>query len=88
VTPPSPEDIARVLVAARLMMPKTPLVLGCMRPKGKHRAETDMWAVKAGVNAIAFPSNEAIQLADSMELEASFSSLCCSQIFEDLKRGI
>jgi len=88
VTPPSPEDITRVLVAARFMMPKTPLVLGCMRPKGKHRAETDMRAVKAGVNAIAFPSNEAIQLANSMELEASFSSLCCSQIFEDLKHGI
>jgi len=88
VAPPSPEVIARVLVAARFMMPKTPLVLGCMRPKGKHRAETDTWAVKAGVNAIAFPSDEAIRLADSMELEASFSSLCCSQIFEDLKRGI
>jgi len=88
VAPPSPGDITRVLVAARVMMPKTPLVLGCMRPKGKHGVETDLWAVKAGVNAIAFPSNEAIQLADSMELEAAFSSLCCSHIFEDLKRGI
>lgn len=88
VAPPSPEDVTRVLVAARFMMPKTPLVLGCMRPKGKHRAETDLWAVKAGVNAIAFPSNEAIKLAESLGLEASFSSLCCSQIFEDLKHGI
>jgi len=88
VTPPSPEDIARVLVAARFMMPKTPLVLGCMRPKGKHRSQTDMWAVRAGVNAIAFPSDEAIRLAESLELEVSFSSTCCSQIFEDLKRGI
>lgn len=88
VMPPSPEDIARVLVAARFMLPKTPLVLGCMRPKGKHRNQTDTWAVKAGVNAIAFPSNEVIRLVESLELEASFSSLCCSQIFEDLKRGI
>jgi len=85
VVPPSPEDIARVLVAARFMLPKTPLVLGCMRPKGKHRSQTDTWAVEAGVNAIAFPSNEAIQLAESMGLATSFSSLCCSQIFEDLK---
>lgn len=88
VEPPSPQSIARVLVAARLMLPKTPLVLGCMRPKGKHRSQTDTWAVKAGVNAIAFPSDETIRLAESMELETSFSSLCCSQIFEDLKRGI
>jgi len=88
VAPPAPEDIARVLVAARFMLPKTPLVLGCMRPKGKHRGQTDTWAVKAGVNAIAFPSNEAISLVESLGLEASFSSLCCSQIFEDLKRGV
>jgi len=86
-TPPKPTDIARVLVAARLMLPKAPLVLGCMRPKGKHKAETDVLAVKAGVNAIAFPAEQAIKLAESMHMETSFSSLCCSQIFDDLKRN-
>ena len=83
VIPPEPEDIARILVSARLLMPKTPLVLGCMRPKGEHRINTDMLAVRAGVNGIAFPVEEAILLAESMNLEISFSSLCCSQIFED-----
>lgn len=88
VTPPSPKDITRVLVAARFSLPKTPLVLGCMRPKGKHRAETDRLAVEAGVNAIAFPDAHAIQAAESLGLETVFSSLCCSQVFEDLKRSI
>jgi len=88
VAPPTPNDIAKVLVASRFMLPTTPLVLGCMRPKGEHRSQTDTWAVKAGVNAIAFPSDEAIRLVESLELEASFSSICCSQIFEDLQRGI
>ena len=83
VIPPEPEDIARILASARVMMPETPLVLGCMRPKGGHRVRTDMLAVSAGVNAIAFPAEEAIRLAESMNLEISFSSLCCSQIFED-----
>ena len=87
-SPPKPMDIARVLIAARLMLPKTPLVLGCMRPKGKHRTETDMLAVKAGVNAIAFPAEQAIKLAESMRLETSFSSLCCSQIFSDLNPNV
>jgi uncharacterized radical SAM superfamily protein len=87
-TPPKPIDIGRVLVASRLLLPKTPLVLGCMRPKGKHRTETDMLAVKAGVNAIAFPAEQAIEMAKSMHIETSFSSLCCSQIFDDLKRNI
>lgn len=88
VNPPEPEDIAKVLITARLMMPQTPIVLGCMRPKGKHRLKTDTLAVKTGVNAIAFPAEEAIQLAESMGLEIAFSSLCCSQIFEDIKFGI
>jgi len=87
-TPPKPVDIARVLVASRLMLPKTPLVLGCMRPKGKHKTETDVLAVKAGVNAIAFPAEQAIKLAESLHLKTSFSSLCCSQIFDDLKQDI
>jgi len=88
VAPPTPIDVAKVLVASRLMLPKTPLVLGCMRPKGKHKAETDVLAVKAGVNAIAFPAEQATQLAESMRMETSFSSLCCSQIFEDLKHNV
>jgi len=85
VNPPEPEDIAKVLITARLMMPQTPIVLGCMRPRGKHRIRTDTLAVKAGVNAIAFPEKEAVQLAESLGLEIAFSSLCCSQIFEDIK---
>ena len=88
VSPPAPEDIAEVLVTARLMMPQTPIVLGCMRPKGEHREKTDRLAVEAGVNAIAFPAEEAIHLAESMGLETTFSSLCCSQIFEDIRLGV
>jgi len=86
--PPAPSDVARVLTAARFMLPTTPLVLGCMRPKGRHKTETDVLAVKAGVNAIAFPAEQAIKLAESMNMETSFSPLCCSQIFEDLKRNV
>jgi uncharacterized radical SAM superfamily protein len=83
VKPPSPLNIARVAATARLMFPETPLALGCMRPRGKHRAETDVLALKAGVNAIAFPSEEAISYAENQGYEASFSSYCCAQIFTD-----
>jgi uncharacterized radical SAM superfamily protein len=82
--PPSPEDVIRVLVKARQMMPRVPLVLGCARPKGKHRVRTDCLAIEAGVNAIAFPSREAVERAESLGLEISFSQLCCSQIYEDV----
>jgi uncharacterized radical SAM superfamily protein len=84
VAPPLPEDIAKILVIARFMMPNTPIVLGCMRPKGLHRVQTDMFAINIGVNAIAFPSVEAIKLAESKGYEISFSSLCCSQIYANI----
>jgi uncharacterized radical SAM superfamily protein len=85
VEPPKPVDIAKVITAARLMFPQTPLVLGCMRPKGKHRIETDTYAIKAKVNAIAFPAEEAIKFAKAQGYSISFSSFCCSQIYTDLK---
>jgi len=88
IAPPAPEDIAAVLATVRLMMPQVPIVLGCMRPTGRHRIKTDRLALGTGVNAIAFPEEEAIRLAESLGLEITFSSLCCSQIFEDIRRGV
>jgi uncharacterized radical SAM superfamily protein len=87
ITPPTPTIIGKVILASRLMMPKTPIVLGCMRPKGKHKAETDRLAIKAGVNAIAFPTEESIELATQMGYQITFSSTCCSQIYADVKHG-
>lgn len=87
IPPPTPTDIGRVILTARLMMPKTPLVLGCMRAKGSHRAETDKFAIKAGVNAIAFPADAAIKLAEQMGYQISYSSTCCSQIYVDIRQG-
>ncbi len=37
ISPPEPEDIARILASARLLMPETPIVLGCMRPKDESK---------------------------------------------------
>ena len=85
VKPPTPADIARVTATARVMFPKTPVVLGCMRPKGKHRVETDVLALKAGVDAIAFPSEEAVKYAEAQGYAINFSSYCCSQIYKDIK---
>jgi hypothetical protein len=86
VQPPRPVDIARVIAAARLMFSNVPLVLGCMRPKGKHRNETDILAIRAGVNAIAFPTEEAIEFAKSQGYSMTFSSLCCSQIYVNVEK--
>jgi uncharacterized radical SAM superfamily protein len=83
-SPSNPIDIARVTATARLMFPNTPIVLGCMRPKGKSRIEIDELALKAGVDAIAFPSEEAIEYAKSRGHTILFSSFCCAQAYQDL----
>jgi uncharacterized radical SAM superfamily protein len=83
VKPSKPSDIVRVVASARLMFPKIPLVLGCMRPKGKLRDETDVLALKAGVNAIAFPSEKAIKYAEEQGYGLFFSPLCCARIYHD-----
>lgn len=87
IEPPKPQEIAKTITVARLMFPHTPLVLGCMRPKGKHRIETDILAIKAGVNGIAFPAEEAVEFAKNREYETVFSSFCCSQIYSDIKNS-
>jgi hypothetical protein len=83
VKPPKPTDIAKVIATARLMFPEISLVLGCMRPKGKHRSATDILALKAGVDAVAFPSEEVIEYAENQGYKFSFSSHCCAQVYVD-----
>ncbi|MCJ7424065.1 radical SAM protein [Candidatus Bathyarchaeota archaeon] len=83
--PPRPVDIVRVTAVARLMFPNTPLVLGCMRPRGRHQRETDLLAIKAGVDAIAFPAEEAINFAEERGREVTFSPFCCSQVYSDIE---
>ena len=80
---PEPLDIAKVIATARIMFPQTPLALGCMRPKGKIRTEIDLLALKAGVDAIAFPSQEAVQYAKTQGYTTTFSSHCCAQIYRE-----
>jgi lipoyl synthase len=83
---PTPLSIARVAAAARATFPNTPVALGCMRPKGTIRAETDIYALKAGVDAIAFPSDQAVEYAKTRGGRVEFSSYCCAQMYHDLGR--
>ena len=81
-TPPSPLDIARVVLVTRLLMPTTPLLLGCARPRGMHKVKTDILSIKAGVNGIAYPSEEVCNLAQEMGLSFKFHQHCCSLIWQ------
>ena len=82
ITPPSPLDIARVILATRLLIPATPLLLGCARPRGIHKVQTDILAIKAGVNGIAYPSEEVCHMAKKIGLDFDFHQQCCSLMWQ------
>jgi uncharacterized radical SAM superfamily protein len=83
--PPKPIDVAKVVATARVMFPEVPLTLGCMRPKGNLRGETDILALQAGVDGVAFPSDAAVEYVQTRQVKTVFSAFCCAQIGLDCK---
>jgi uncharacterized radical SAM superfamily protein len=83
VAPPSPLEISRVILASRFMMPETPSILGCARPMGLHRSETDKLSIRAGVNGIAYPSEEGYGFAKRLGLDIRFSEECCALTYRE-----
>jgi uncharacterized radical SAM superfamily protein len=76
--PPSPQDVAEFLVEAREILPRARHHLGCARPRGRYRAELDRLAVYAGINALAVPSDAAMEAAAELGLEVVHHDTCCS----------
>ena len=69
-------------------MPEIPIILGCARPRGEHKARTDVLAIKAGVNGIAYPSEKGYDHARERGLGIRFSDECCSLLFRDIMASI
>lgn len=74
--PPTAEEIAGIIVKARFMMPDTILSLGCARQRGDVKKE--IFAIDAGINRMAIPSEEAIAHARDLGLEIKYQKTCCS----------
>jgi len=84
INPPAPEDIGRIITIARLGMKEVPLLLGCARPMGKHKIETDRYAILSGVNGIALISQEGVDFAREKGLDPVFLDVCCSLAYKTL----
>jgi uncharacterized radical SAM superfamily protein len=84
VTPPTPEEIGRIMIAARLGFQDIPVLLGCARPKGQHKIATDLYAVRSGMNGIALISQEGVDFAKSLGLSPIFEDVCCSLAYQTL----
>jgi hypothetical protein len=86
VIPPSPEEMGEVFKEARTIFPDTPILLGCARPMGRHKLKTDILALKAGLNGIAYPAEGIVEFARKIGLVPRFSEMCCSLLYQDLER--
>lgn len=84
VRPPRLIEVLRVILAARIIKPKTPLLLGCARPRGVYKSSLDILGVRAGVNGIAYPSKEAYETALNLGLKIEFLDKCCSLVWKDI----
>ncbi len=84
VLPPRPLDVARVIIAARLLMPYKPVLLGCARPRGPYKSAIDALSIRIGVNGIAYPSLEGYLIAKKLDLKIHFHQECCSLIWYHL----
>lgn len=80
VSPPGAGDLGRFFERARLLLPDTPVVLGCARPLGETKKAIDRLAVDAGLNGIAYPAEGTVSYAKSKGLTPRFRETCCSLI--------
>jgi uncharacterized radical SAM superfamily protein len=78
VLPPSPIEVVRLIATARLMMPHTPISLGCERPRNRQGHLMEELAIYAGVSRMAVWSKKTIDLALNLGLKPRFQPTCCS----------
>ena len=77
VTPDS-HEVGRFFRDARAALPDTPLLLGCARPSGQAKSLIDAYAIMAGINGMAHPSDGMVELAARLDRSVRITPACCS----------
>ena len=75
---PDPGEVGRFFLEARAALPDIPLLLGCARPPGAVKTVIDCYAVMAGVNGMAHPSDGVVELAVRLGHSVRVTPACCS----------
>lgn len=76
--PPPIEEVIRLIARARLQYPDLVQHLGCAKPRGEYRRDLDAAALRAGVNHLAIPAPQAVDLAPGLGREVFWTETCCA----------
>lgn len=80
---PDAHAVGGFFLDARAAFPDLPLLLGCARPPGRVKAQIDAYAVMAGLNGIAHPSDGMVELATRLKRAVRVTPSCCSVTLGD-----
>lgn len=75
---PKSDEVGRFFVEARQSFASTDVLLGCARPHGTYRRVIDAYAVMAGLDGVAFPSEGTIAVAHAIGRPIEQQHACCS----------
>lgn len=75
---PDSHAVGRFFMDARERLSGTPLLLGCARPSGQDKSLIDAYAVMAGINGMAHPSDGMVELATRLDRPVRVTPACCS----------
>lgn len=75
---PSTTDVGRIFLEGRARIADRDVLLGCARPAGMHKRVVDAYAVMAGLDAVAFPAEGAVEVARMIGRDFEQQMACCS----------
>lgn len=75
---PDSADVGAFFLDVRKALPDIPVLLGCARPAGRAKSEIDSYAVLAGLNGLAHPSDGMVELAVRLGRGVRVTPACCS----------
>ncbi len=75
---PDAAEVGRFFMQARAVLGDIPLLLGCARPSGQVKTLIDTYAVMAGMNGMAHPSEGVVELAARLGRKVRVTPACCS----------
>ena len=77
---PRPEETSRISAIARILNPRIPIRMGCIRPAHPWKAEMEKGFILSGVNTIAYPLQGSIEYAKEIGFKTKFVEMCCSLV--------